>query len=80
MLVENDAQEHSSFMPGEYRRENHSRELLSQLQGTEFIFFFDSNSIETIKNNLGEREPSKENIRKTRYRNARDYISFSFEI
>jgi len=64
LVEEKDINEHSSFMLGQYKRVNHYKEILSQLQGNEFIKTFKSEIIDLIKSKLDGREATRENIRR----------------
>jgi uncharacterized protein YlbG (UPF0298 family) len=63
LVEEKDLQTHSSFLAGRYLQRNHFKEILSQLQGKEFIKHFDVNLLEIIKTELQGEEPTRTNIK-----------------
>jgi uncharacterized protein YlbG (UPF0298 family) len=63
LVEEKDLQTHSSFLAGRYLQRNHFREILSQLQGREFIKHIDVKLLENIKAELNGNEPTRTNIK-----------------
>ena len=63
LIEEKDIQTHSSFLTGRYLQRNHFKEILSQLQGKEYIKNFQSDLLEIIKAELKENEPTRSNIK-----------------
>jgi len=80
LVEEKDLQTHSSFLAGRYLKRNHFREILSQLQGKEFIKHFDVKLLEIIKAELQGNEPTRTNIKfilkKIKIKKLYDHIAY----